>query len=390
MIIMKKRILSDLICAALLAGILSSCAITSTREVDLYNSNETADFGPYKHYFSTLTEVEKAAYNCIIADIENFPRNIQVPTMYTEQLERVWMAIMYDNPELLLLGKDCGMEITAESSWFYCDYALEKSEYIQKKQRLEKKVEQIKKDLEEIDGAFAKELYIHDLIIDNCEYVSSNDMIQSTAYGALIDGKASCEGYAKAAKILLDAAGIENYLMCGVAARDDGSEEGHMWNVVIIDGQPYNLDVTWDDPIGESNANNKRYSYFNITDEEIKKTHTFDEEPADCTATEENYFIKTEKVFETYDANMKTSLSSLIAKVGEEKKLSIRFSSEEAYKKAIKGLFDNQEIYGVLEVAAKSSKEKFSTKKITYINDDTHYVLELILVEPEKESTTKN
>ena len=189
---------------------------------------------------------------------------------------------------------------------------------------------------------------------------------------------------------MLDAAGIENYLICGVATRDDGREEGHMWNVVVIDGKTYNLDVTWDDPIGESKSNNKRYSYFNITDEEIKKTHTFDDEPAGCTATDENYFIKTAKIFDKYDANMKTSLSSLIAKVGAERKLSIRFSNEEEYKKAIKGLFDNQEIYGVLDVAAKTAKEKFSTKKITYITDDIHCVLELILVEAEKEPTTKN
>ncbi len=386
---MKKRILSVFICAALLVGFLSSCAIKDTREVDLYNSKEIAEFGPYKHYFSTLSEVEKAAYNCIVAEIENYPRNIQVPTMYTEQLERVWMAIMYDNPELLLLGKECGMEITADSSWFYCDYALEKSEYIQKKQRLDRKVEQIMKEISEIEGDFAKELYIHDYIIDNCEYVSSGDMIKSTAYGALVDGKASCEGYAKAAKILLDAAGIENYLICGVATRDDGREEGHMWNVVVIDGKTYNLDVTWDDPIGKSHANNKRHSYFNITDEEIKKTHTFDGEPAGCASTEENYFVKTEKSFDAYDSKMKTSLSSLISKVGEEKKISIRFSNEDAYRKAVKGLFENQEIYDLLEAAAKTAKVKFSTKKITYINDDVHRVLELILLEPEKEETTE-
>ena len=64
-----------------------------------------------------------------------------------------------------------------------------------------------------------------------------------------------------------------------------------MWNVVFIDGKPYNLDLTWDDHIGEGVTQNKRYAYFNITDEEILKTHTFSDASACCTATDSNYFV---------------------------------------------------------------------------------------------------
>lgn len=52
-----------------------------------------------------------------------------------------------------------------------------------------------------------------------------------------------CEGYARAFKVLCDAAGVS----C-VIADGDGGGVSHMWNNVCIDGKWYGVDVTWDDP----------------------------------------------------------------------------------------------------------------------------------------------
>ena len=381
---MTKKIFRALLCAALAALLLSGCAVVKIPVQDetkeRFPVTEMEQFGTYKHYFSALGEEEKAAYNCILRQIEEFPERIEVPVLSSQQLEKVWLALMYDNPQLFMLGRECGINVIDDSGYFYCDYALSRADYEKKKALLEARVSSIEDDLSKLSSAFEKELYIHDMIIDSCGYVSSDDLINSTVCGVLLNGEASCEGYAKAAKLLLDAAGVENFLICGTARRETGESEGHMWNVVIIDGKPYNLDLTWDDPIGESVQKNKRYAYFNVTDEEIQKTHSFADAPAGCTERTENYFVKTGRQFDSYDSEMRSSLAGIISKNETDGKFDIRFSSQQAYDSAKKGLFENEDIYRVLELAALSSKASFSTTQIRYISDDTHLILEIITV----------
>lgn len=63
-----------------------------------------------------------------------------------------------------------------------------------------------------------------------------------TAYGALIGGRAVCEGYAAAYWLLCREAG----LWC--AYRNGQPEgQGHAWNMVRLDSGIYNVDVTWCD-----------------------------------------------------------------------------------------------------------------------------------------------
>lgn len=54
--------------------------------------------------------------------------------------------------------------------------------------------------------------------------------------------KVVCEGYSKAFQYLCDLSGIECYTVSGYA---DGGR--HMWNIVVLDGKSYHVDVTWCD-----------------------------------------------------------------------------------------------------------------------------------------------
>lgn len=58
-----------------------------------------------------------------------------------------------------------------------------------------------------------------------------------------------CEGYARAFKVLCDAAGIPCVLTDGKARTSaDRDFIMHMWNSVQVDGKWYTADVTWNDP----------------------------------------------------------------------------------------------------------------------------------------------
>lgn len=119
---------------------------------------------------------------------------------------------------------------------------------------------------------------IHDYIIDNTQYdklkyenKEDNTYKSNTAYGVLVEGYGTCNGYADAMSIFLNKMNIINYKV---------SNEEHIWNLVYIDGNWYHLDLTWDDPISNTNIN--RDTYFLITTETLENlndgTHNFNKE----------------------------------------------------------------------------------------------------------------
>ena len=122
-------------------------------------------------------------------------------------------------------------------------------------------------------------LYIHDYLIDKVEYDSTYEQIGSyNIYGALVRKKCVCEGYAKAFKYLANSAGYECELMQGTATNSSGQSESHAWNCIKINGNWYEIDVTWDDPIiigGNGRTTNEiKYRYFLKGTKTLEKDHT--------------------------------------------------------------------------------------------------------------------
>ena len=140
---------------------------------------------------------------------------------------------------------------------------------------------------------------LHDRLIDTTTYVSgANDQ---NAYGALVDGKAVCNGYVRAYQHLLQKAGIPAWYVQGNSVNPStGSSESHVWNLVKLDGQWYYTDVTWDDQGAYT-----FYTYFNITTAQLQKDHTLGALYASlvpqATATTANYYIKEDLVFSSFD-----------------------------------------------------------------------------------------
>lgn len=69
--------------------------------------------------------------------------------------------------------------------------------------------------------------------------------LNTTAYSALFKHAAVCQGYCVLMYRLLREAGVSARIISGTGYLDDW-EEYHSWNIVEIDGEYYNLDVTWD------------------------------------------------------------------------------------------------------------------------------------------------
>lgn len=111
---------------------------------------------------------------------------------------------------------------------------------------IDKKLDEIFKEIYTTDMDINdKILKIHDYIIDHSYYDMEEHANSGNAYGALIEGRAKCAGYADAMAIALSRLGVTNYKV---------ASEKHVWNAINLDGKWEHIDLTWDDPVVQEGA----------------------------------------------------------------------------------------------------------------------------------------
>ena len=109
-------------------------------------------------------------------------------------------------------------------------------------------------------------LKVHDYLIEHFEYDYNTKMANHTDIDGFKDGVMVCSGYSLAAYYLLNKVGVETRVVTGFGG-DGEPTNNHMWNIVKVDGQWYNLDITWDDRGGK----NKTYEYFLKCDDDFPR-----------------------------------------------------------------------------------------------------------------------
>ena len=117
--------------------------------------------------------------------------------------------------------------------------------------------------------------------------------LKSTAYGALTNGCACCQGYSVLMYRLLREVDIDARVITGNAVR--GNDSGyHAWNIASLDGVYYNIDVTWDSHSGTHDnflKSDKEFSETHIRDEQYSTAEFYERYPM----SESNYIYRGEK-----------------------------------------------------------------------------------------------
>lgn len=161
--------------------------------------------------------------------------------------------------------------------------------------------------VEALSTNYARELEIHDRIVRNAQYDQTlNAPLTHTAYANLVNKSSVCDGYAKLFQYLLYRCGILCFPVSGVGQNASGEPENHAWNVVAVDSQYYLVDVTWDDPVGQS-ADDVCHTYFNCTSDFFSADHALGDDNAfavpPCVSTDLNYYYQSGSVLQSLTAD---------------------------------------------------------------------------------------
>lgn len=230
------------------------------------------------------------------------------------------------------------------------------------------------------ESDYEREFALYNEIMAKCRY-SLNADFRDSAYGAIVLGEALCEGYSHAFMMTMHYNGIKATQLTGMAYNsEDNKQEAHAWNIVFLDGEPYQADATWDD-FDDSRTSRSRYTYFNITDKEMMEQRSLDErfETVDvpkCTKTKYNYF-RVNNLFVEEDTDLKEMLFEKLSKLnvneGEVgKTIQLKFESKSQYYKYIEKHAEwvkewNEEVAGVFGITGFSYYTSDSIRVVSYI-----------------------
>lgn len=292
---MKKRITAALLCLLACLPLLTGCGTTGARIFSPYDAGtlrdpDFVDFTVSRYYYRELTRPQQQAYQQIYNSVFSFPDKIQVPRLTEDELSEVILAVKYDNPFLIFLDSAYTYSTGSNRCYVFPDYHETAKTARENVQALLRRAREIAAAAAAQADPFAAELLIHDAICEGCRYESGPD--DDNAYGALVVGRAVCEGYALAAKLLLDMIGVPACAVRGKAAEPGETPVTHMWNAVRLDSGWYFLDCTWDDPVLAEGGACVRHAYFNTDAETLNRTHGGYVLPAEivCDKTQDQYF----------------------------------------------------------------------------------------------------
>ena len=248
-------------------------SVTTPSAQDVENDKDYADVKTDYAYETLTDDYVKELYMRIAKSVDTVyaPNITTTGSLSDYQITQAVEAYKNDHPETFWLKGSSLFVPYGDTTSVKLDYTVQNDELIAAKKKFNIAVASVLKNLPS-GNDFEREEYINNYIIDNCRYdeeAAENDDVQGNendAYGALVDGKAVCEGYTRAFQLLCNKANIDCVLLSGTADSDN-----HAWNGVKIGGDWYQIDVTWDDVddfIYDS------HEYFNLTDSLMYEEHT--------------------------------------------------------------------------------------------------------------------
>ncbi len=293
---MKRKyciVLSLLLCALLLGGcapLFGGGRMLNPLEANRITEPDFVDFSVTRFYYEGLSAVQQQAYRIIYNSIFSFPAEIVIPRLTEAELSEVVLAVKYDHPYIVFLDSTYTYYFDDEKSCIFPDYACSAQKGRMNIDLLLKTAKEMIARIPADADDFERELFLHDSLCEACVY--EDDASADTAYGALVEGRAVCEGYALAAKLLFDLAGLPACVVKGMARNGNAPAVTHMWNAVRVGGRWYYLDCTWDDPVSGSGRSFVRHGYFNLDEASLSRSHSGYTVPPFivCDAAEDNYF----------------------------------------------------------------------------------------------------
>lgn len=326
------------------------------------------------YHYSQLSDKQKKVYLSLRKAALNHDDSITVKaSLEKEDIVELVDIIFYEDA-LAFNVKGVTYGISSNKMIFNIKYSFKQESAEKMMKKMDKVAEKVISKFDEDTSTYEKILYIHDYIINNTVYDESLNSAHS-AYGAMVQGKAVCEGYARAFGYICSKAGIKTVNVVGKGTSPSGKTENHMWNKVYYNKKWYDIDLTWDDPVSIY-VENSNYDYFMCGSKDFSKTHTPEGTsltyPTSTKDTTKGYYVKKNLVAEDNSTGYKLLASQIIknAKKGKTS-ATIQMSDSTSFEifKTYLSNNDSKKIFSILEAANKKYEAIYPDGVYGYVTD---------------------
>ncbi|MBQ8781821.1 MAG: hypothetical protein IJZ72_09130 [Oscillospiraceae bacterium] len=317
---------------------------------------------------SLLNDKEKQFYDRMVEAVNAYEEHISIEGADTTMAKKLF-KLMYTQ-ENRIFWVDSKYNFHEDTGVIDVFYRYTPEESAEMRAVLDFKAAAVLADMPQGASDYEKVTYLHDSIIKGCSFSKAGDHVNS-AYGVIVDGVAQCEGYAFAMSYLCSSAGLENYVVTGTSAEG----ETHAWNKIFADGEWYNVDCTWDDPMLKRESKDYIiHDYMLVSDSEIEGISHFTDifffEPLPCTDAENNYFIR-EGLYCTDATQAVAVFEDALKKAVAENRcdIEIRIDGKDVYSEVISAMFDNGGLKKIIEKLNSTSGARIASA-VKSVNDE--------------------
>ena len=231
-------------------------------------------------YRNLLSGPHKQAYDLLHAGLIEAQSSIAMTgvRVSSAELKTIFRYIYYDNPDIFWMtgSYKCFKNGDGTVTKVEPGYNALKNDIPKYKAEIEKAAADALADMWSLSEPIDRVKYAHDYLTNTVVYDTGSANNQNL-YSALVEKKSVCAGYSKAFQYMMQKVGIRCAYITGGAIPSPGAAQvNHAWNILVLNGEYYAMDVTWDDPVGVSSGK-YYYDYFNVTDTVIGTDHARDE-----------------------------------------------------------------------------------------------------------------
>lgn len=299
----------------------------------------------YAH--NTLSEDQQIVYDEMLEAIMNMEESVSLSTTDKSDVKLCYDAICADYGEIFWVDtcsyKEVSMFGKPFAVSFAVKYAYTPEEVEGYKEEMQPVIDSYLERLAECESDYEKTEVLYRKLIREVDYdmgAENNQNILSVFLGK----ETVCQGYACATQYLLQQAGIPCVIITGMA-----QGQPHAWNMALLDGEYYYIDVTWGnaDFLGETGdaAHSVNYGYLNITTDEMMINHQpqVDFSLSTCDSTKNNYYVKKKLFFDGWDPDaVGAKIARAFAK--DRASISLKFADGELLSQAKSYFIDEQHI----------------------------------------------
>lgn len=335
-----------------------------------------------------LNNDEQKLYDLLVTNSLKHIASFKIKPIDEDSIYRVYMAFLNDKPEHFWVKhlKYYQSNISQQIVKIEFEYSVDLAERENRQRQIDRVVNEIISQLNQFNNDYTKIKYVHDYIINNTTY-DINAPDNQNIYSVFVNRRSVCAGYAKSLQYIMNKIGVYSLYVTGKIKSHDQEEINHAWNIIKLDNQYYHLDITWGDSVFAAvniEEGYPTYHYFNITTDELLKTHIIDNNfplPT-CNGIKYNYYLKEGLLFNQYNTTVKDKLLHEVISNNQNKKrfFSLKFTDLEQYNRAINLLLaKNGDIFTIIRVANKTVTNKIDTKRVDYYKWDDKFIIDFII-----------